>query len=122
MNTLAPGEFASSDGTFRLAIRTLSEGNVVLFIMGERHDIVAWYVLKSESWEELYAGLLRLRARLKRLGVLEDLKYWYDDRCCNGCAQDKITEHVACRLAVRGGARSTVRVREARAVARRRGW
>ena len=89
-----PGEFASSDGTFRLAIRTLSDGNVILFVMGERGDVIAWYVLLSESWEEMYAALLRLRKRLKRLGKLDKLKYWCDDRCCNGCAADKIAEHV----------------------------
>jgi hypothetical protein len=90
----APGEFASSDGTFRLAMRTISDAGTLLFILGERHDIVAWYALKSESWAELYAGLLRLRRRLERLGQLHKLKFWYDDRCCNGCHATKITEHV----------------------------
>jgi hypothetical protein len=92
----APGEFASSDGTFRLALRTISDAGTLLFIMGERHDIVAWYALKNESWSELYAGLLRLRARLQRLGMLDALKFWYDDRCCTEkggceCAQAQAT-------------------------------
>ena len=54
----APGRAASSDGTFRLMARTRTDGRVLIFILGEEHTIVAWYVTRTESWKELEPGLL----------------------------------------------------------------
>ena len=92
----APGSFASSDATFRLAIRSRDNtgAGCLVFVIGERGDIIAWYALKSESWEEMRAGLIRLRDRLQRLGVLNKLRYWYDDRCCNRCKPENIYDHI----------------------------
>ena len=72
----SPGEFASTDGTFKIATRTNFEGKCVVFLMGERADIIAWWACDDESWEQLYPGLLRLRDRLKRLNTLSHLRFW----------------------------------------------
>lgn len=37
-----PGEFISSDGTFRTAKITISEGKIVVCFVGENNDIVGW--------------------------------------------------------------------------------
>ena len=39
-------------------------------------------------------GLRFLRARLDRLGALNQLKYWWSDRCCDGA--DDPSKHVLC--------------------------
>ena len=96
----APGAFAASDGTYRLLIRTHSDGKLLLLIIGEDNTIVAYYVCMSESWDELYPALLFLRARLERLGVLDQLKYWWSDTCCGGASKAKVEarDHVLCRV------------------------
>ena len=72
----SPGEFCSSDGTFRLATRTLGDGKCIVFLMGERGEIVAYWALTEESWEQMYAGLHRLSTRLEVLGTLDHLRWW----------------------------------------------
>ena len=72
----SPGEFCSSDGTFRLATRTLGDGKCIVFLMGERGEIVAYWALTEESWEQMYAGLHRLSNRLEVLGTLDHLRWW----------------------------------------------
>jgi hypothetical protein len=80
----SPGKGASSDGTFRLMMRTRTDGKVLLLIIGDDHTVIAWYVCRSESWKELQPGLLFLRARLEHLGTLHLLCWWWSDRCCDG--------------------------------------
>ena len=92
----SPGKGASSDGTFRLMMRTRTDGGVLLLIIGDDHTVVAWYVCRSESWKELLPGLLFLRARLERLGTLHLLLFWWSDRCCDG-AKD-VSKHVLCSI------------------------
>lgn len=55
-------------------------------------QIVAYYVCRTESWKELLPGLLFLRARLERLGTLNQLRYWWSDRCCDGATD--VTKHM----------------------------
>ena len=80
------GRGASSDGTFRLMIRTKTDGQVLYIIIGEDGCIVAYYVLQSESWKELEPGLTLLNRRLERLGTIQELEEWWSDRCCDGAA------------------------------------
>ena len=69
---------------------------MLLLIIGDDQTVIAWYVCRSESWEELVPGLLFLRARLVRLGTLHHLEYWWSDRCCDG-AHD-VTKHTLCTI------------------------
>jgi hypothetical protein len=71
---------------------------VLVLIIGEEHTIVAWYVLRSESWVEMRVGLSFLRDRLERLpprsradahSALDELEEWWSDRCCDGAADVK---------------------------------
>ena len=85
----APGRAASIDGTFRLIHRTKTDGTVLVIILGDEHTIVAYYVLRSESWAELRPALELLRDRLEQLDsifenetALHDLEAWFGDRCC----------------------------------------
>ena len=52
---------------------------LVLFL-GEQHQIVTYFVVEVESWEELADGCTALRNRLERLGTLHELEAWWDDR------------------------------------------
>jgi hypothetical protein len=88
----SPGEFASTDGTFRLATRTIGDAKCIVFLLSERKEVCAYWALEEESWKHMYAGLHRLRLRLEVLGTLTHLKYWYDDRCCDGCEKEEVTE------------------------------
>ena len=92
----SPGKGASSDGTFRLMMRTRTDGKVLLLIIGDDHTVTAWYVCRSESWNELLPALLFLRARLERLGTLHMLAYWWSDLCCHGATD--VTQHVLCTI------------------------
>lgn len=92
----SPGRGASSDGTFRVILRTRTDGRVLILVIGDEHSIIAWYVCRSESWEELRVGLEFLRDRLTALGVLHLLKAWWSDRCCEG-AQD-VKQHLLCQI------------------------
>jgi hypothetical protein len=91
-----PGEGISSDGTFRLMMRTRSDGKVLILFIGDDHTIVSWYVCQSESWTELKPGLLFLKERLRRFNCLENLKYWWSDRCCDGAIN--VTQHLLVEL------------------------
>eukprot|EP01049_Picozoa_sp_SAG25_P009469 SAG25_NODE_942_length_4661_cov_85.334064_3_plen_289_part_00 len=45
----SPGAFISSDGTFHLCKVTMHGGRILIFLLGERGHIVAWYVVDSEA-------------------------------------------------------------------------
>ena len=62
-----------------------------MLIIGDDHSIVAYYVVRSESWKELEPGLHRFNDRLERLKTIEDLEEWSSDRCCDGAAD--VTKH-----------------------------
>jgi hypothetical protein len=49
----SPGRFMCSDGTFKLAKITMSEGRVLILFIGEDTTICGFYVVQSESWENL---------------------------------------------------------------------
>ena len=72
----SPGEFCSSDGTFRLATRTIGDAKCLVFLIGERGDICCYWALEEESWSHMYAGLNRLRLRLEVLGTKLHLRWW----------------------------------------------
>ena len=55
-----------------------------MFVIGEHHDIIAYYSCDSESEEQLKPAFMALRARLERLGKLHYLQFWVTDRCCEG--------------------------------------
>jgi hypothetical protein len=55
-----------------------------MLIIGDRHDFIAYYVLRSESWKEMAIGLRYLNDRLERLGTIGELEEWWSDRCCDG--------------------------------------
>jgi len=76
----SPGRTCSSDGTFRLMSRTITDANVLVLIIGDDHCIVAYYVVRAEMWADLVPGLERLRKRLSRLGTLHLLQEWWSDR------------------------------------------
>ena len=76
----SPGRTCSSDGTFRLMSRTITDANVLVLIIGDDHCIVAYYVVRAEMWSDLVPGLERLRKRLSRLGTLHLLQEWWSDR------------------------------------------
>ena len=80
----SPGRCCSTDATFKLMIRTISEGKALVLFLGETRQIVAYFVVEAESWELLADGCTALRNRLERLGTLEKLEAWWDDCCCNG--------------------------------------
>ena len=46
----------SEQGTFKLVSITKTTGRVMMFMLGERNDCIAWYVTKSESWAVLLRG------------------------------------------------------------------
>ena len=71
---------------------------VLVLIIGDDHTIVAWYVLRSESWVEMRVGLKFLRDRLEQMPpraradaecALDELEEWWSDRCCDGAADVK---------------------------------
>ena len=64
---------------------------MLVLVIGDEHTIVAWFVLRSESWTEMHVGLSFLRDRLQRLGTLKELEVWWTDRCCDGAAD--VTQH-----------------------------
>ena len=76
----SPGRTCSSDGTFRLMNRTITDANVLVLIIGDDHCIVAYYVVRAEMWADLVPGLEGLRTRLSRLGTLHLLQEWWSDR------------------------------------------
>ena len=76
----SPGRTCSSDGTFRLMSRTITDANVLVLIIGDDHCIVAYYVVRAEMWADLVPGLERLRKRLSRIGTLHLLQEWWSDR------------------------------------------
>jgi len=76
----SPGRTCSSDGTFRLMSRTITDANVLVLIIGDDHCIVAYYVVRAEMWADLVPGLEGLRNRLSRLGTLHLLQEWWSDR------------------------------------------
>ena len=92
----SPGRGVSSDGTFRLLARTKTDGQVLMLLMGDDHTVVAYWVLKSESWKELEPALELFNARLERLETIEELEEWWSDRCCDG-ARD-VTKHPIVRI------------------------
>jgi len=55
-----------------------------VLVVNERHAIVAYYVVDSESEEQLKPAFNALRDRLERLGTLDQLQFWVTDRCCEG--------------------------------------
>ena len=52
----SPGRTCSSDGTFRLMSRTITDANVLVLIIGDDHCIVAYYVMRAEMWADLVPG------------------------------------------------------------------
>ena len=82
----SPGRGMSMDGTFRLLIRTKTDGNVLVLFIGDDGCIVTYYVLSSESWKEMEPGLKLFNRRLERLGTIEELEECWSDRCCDGAA------------------------------------
>lgn len=78
--------------------RTIGDGDVYCLIMGEDHSIVAHYVLRAESWEEMLPGLWKLRGRLNRLGTLSALVEWWGDRCCDGALPHRLGNHIVCSV------------------------
>ena len=55
-----------------------------MLLIGDDLTIIAYYVLRSESWKELEPGLQFLNDRLERLGTIEHVEAWWSDRCCEG--------------------------------------
>ena len=88
-----PGEFASHDHTFKIANRAMGDAQAYSFIMGEDHSIIWHGAVKTTSWDDLMPALEGLQQRFVRLGVSGKLKYFYDDLCCRGRAEDKLHEH-----------------------------
>ena len=64
---------------------------MLLLIIGDDHTVIAYYVLRSESWKELEPGLYFLNDRLERLDTIGDLEAWWSDRCCDGATD--VTKH-----------------------------
>ena len=91
-----PGMIMSSDATFSLAAITLSDGQMMVFLMGENADVIRWFVTRTESFDELKVGLLRLRDCLAASGKLDLLQFWWTDTCCERCANtpEKMREFV----------------------------
>jgi hypothetical protein len=80
-----PGEFASSDATFKVAGRVGNpDYKALYFILGENADVQTFGAIRSESADEVLNLQKAFAKRLERKGVLHQLKYWWDDRCCNG--------------------------------------
>ena len=88
-----PGQFASSDHTFRVAARSTGDKTAYVFIMGEDHSIIWHGAVRSTSWGELGPALAALQRRFARLGVSGQLKYWWDDLCCRGMPPSRLHEH-----------------------------
>ena len=95
-----PGQIMSSDATFSLAAITLSDGQMMVFLMGENADVIRWFVTRTESFDELKVGLLRLRDCLAASGKLDLLQFWWTDTCCERCANtpEKMREHTICEI------------------------
>jgi hypothetical protein len=94
----SPGRFMCSDGTFKITRITNSDGRVCILFIGEDGTICGFYVVESESWANLELALYQLRDRLQWLGTLDELLYWYTDRCCDGCTFDKLDRHVLVKI------------------------
>ena len=92
--TREPGEFASTDHTFRLAMRSMGDATAYVFFMGEDHTIFWHGAVESKSWEDLRLTLETCERRFKRMGVSGKLKYWWDDNCCSGKCKEKLDEHI----------------------------
>ena len=67
-----------------------------MLLIGDDLTIIAYYVLRSESWKELEPGLQFLNDRLERLGTIEHVEAWWSDRCCEGAAD--VTQHPICAI------------------------
>ena len=96
--TRKPGRFMCSDGTFKIAKITMSEGRVAILFIGEDGTICGFYIVESESWANLELALHQLAERLEWLGCLNELMFWYTDNCCGGCAREKLGDHLLCKI------------------------
>ena len=88
-----PGEFSSSDHTFKLSEAALGESGAYAFFLGEEHDICWHGATRTTSWAELLPAMRRGQARFERMQKNGVLKYWYDDRCCDGALASKLHLH-----------------------------
>ena len=114
-----PGEFASYDHTFKLALRsTDADAKAVVFFLGEEHSCFWYGSTPSTSEADLWPAHLTCQKRFVRLGVSPPtpssccahsrlsrtdlgpahqvsglLKWWYSDRCCNGIDASKLHTH-----------------------------
>ena len=89
-----PGEIASSDHTFRIAMRSIGNATAYCFFMGEDHTVFWHGAVSTTAWAELAPALEACERRFKRLGVSGLLKLWWDDLCCRGVPADRLHEHV----------------------------
>jgi hypothetical protein len=89
-----PGEFASIDHTFRLAIRSIGDATAYAFFLGEDHTIFWHGAVGSTSYDDLLYALQGCERRFVRLGVSGQLKYVWDDLCCAGKPAEQMHKHV----------------------------
>ena len=76
----SPGRTCSSDGTFPLMSRTITDANVLVLVIGDDHCIGAYYVVRAEMWADWVPGLEGRRKRRSRLGTLHLRQEWWSDR------------------------------------------
>ena len=100
MHRRDPGEFMSSDATFKLAKITLSAASMLVYWLGERGDIVDFFAVDKDSWEQLEPGVKRLQERMIGLGKQGTLKYIYTDNCCSNClpTESALADHLTVRV------------------------
>ena len=89
-----PGEIASSDHTFRIAMRSTGNATAYCFFMGEDHTVFWHGAVGTTAWAELAPALEACERRFKRLGVSGLLKLWWDDLCCRDLPAHRLHEHV----------------------------
>ena len=66
-----------------------------MLLIGDDHTVIAWYVLRAESWKELTPGLYFLKGRLVRLNTLEQLEEWWTDRWCAAAAAAAVLQSLS---------------------------
>ena len=58
--------------------------------------MMTWAFIPEEGWSHVDSLLTKFAARLARLGTLNDLQWWYDDRCCQH--NNDVTDHPVVRI------------------------
>eukprot|EP00611_Tribonema_gayanum_P023151 TRINITY_DN4810_c0_g1_i10.p1 TRINITY_DN4810_c0_g1~~TRINITY_DN4810_c0_g1_i10.p1 ORF type:complete len:887 (+),score=274.35 TRINITY_DN4810_c0_g1_i10:990-3650(+) len=78
-----PGSCISGDGTFKVPGRVRGNAQALHFVLGERHDVVAYAAVPTDNVRDVITMYVRLRQRLVERGALSDVAAIYSDRCCD---------------------------------------